>query len=126
MHRIVKSFALVMALAGAALVLGACGSSAGKPTASPSASAGAAGKGATITIHNFMFSPSTLTVKAGATVVVKNTDDTAHTVTALDGSFDTGSIPGGKTATFTASKAGTFKIHCNIHNYMTGTIQVAG
>ena len=124
MHRIVKSFALVMALAVAALLLGACGSSAGKPTAS--ASAGATSKGATIAIHNFMFSPSTLTVKAGATVVVKNTDDTAHTVTALDGSFDTGTIAGGKTATFTVSKAGTFKIHCNIHNYMTGTIQVTG
>jgi plastocyanin len=122
MYRIVKSFALGVALAAAVLLLGACGSSAAKPAASASD----ASKGATIAIHNFMFSPATLTVKSGTTVTVKNTDDTAHTVTALDGSFDTGTIAGGKTATFTVSKAGTFKIHCNIHNYMTGTIQVTG
>ena len=122
MHRIVKSFALVTALVVPVGLLAACGSSSGKPAAS----AAAVNTGATITIHNFMFSPATLTVKSGATVTVKNTDDTAHTVTALDGAFDTGPIPGGKTATFTVAKAGTVKIHCNIHNYMTGTIQVTG
>jgi plastocyanin len=120
MTRITKWFALAVSALALVSVLGACGSSSssGKPAAPSS--------GGTITIHNFTFSPPTLTVKPGTLVTVKNTDDTQHTVTALGGSFDTGPINGGKTATFTVSKSGTFKFHCNIHNYMTGTIQVSG
>jgi plastocyanin len=113
-----KRLALVVTMLMMALLLGACGSS------SKSSSASTASSGSTITIHNFTFNPPTLTVKAGTTVTVKNTDDTAHTVTALDGSFNTGPIPGGKSATFSVPKVGTFKFHCNIHNYMTGTVQV--
>ena len=77
-----------------------------------------------ITIANFQFSPDPLVVKAGATVKVTNSDGTAHTVTAADKSFDTGDIDGGATATITLAKAGTYKYFCNIHNYMTGTIEV--
>ena len=104
-----------------AIGLGACGSSS---KSASSSTAPSTATGTTITIHNFMFNPPTLMVKTGSTVTVKNTDDTAHTVTALDGSFDTKPIQPGKSATFTVAKAGTFKYHCNIHNYMMGTIQV--
>ncbi len=77
-----------------------------------------------ITIANFQFSPEPLVVKAGTTVKVTNRDGTAHTVTAADKSFDTGDIDGGATATITLAKAGTYKYFCDIHNYMTGTIEV--
>ena len=77
-----------------------------------------------ITIANFQFSPEPLMVKAGTTVKVTNDDGTAHTVTAADKSFDTGDLDGGASTTITIAKAGTYKFFCNIHNYMTGTIEV--
>jgi plastocyanin len=119
MQRVTKLGSLVVAVLALAVMLGACSSNSANRTAGSNAAS-------TITIHNFMFNPSTLTVKIGATVTVHNTDSTDHTVTALDGAFNTGPIPAGKSATFTVSKAGTFPFHCNIHNYMTGTIQVTG
>jgi plastocyanin len=64
-------------------------------------------------------------VKAGATVTVHNADDTAHTVTAADGSFDTNPIFAGTSKTFVApSKPGTYKFHCNIHANMQGMLIV--
>jgi plastocyanin len=123
MNRTTRLLGVALATLALTVALGACGSSS---KSSASSSTSSAATGATITIHNFMFSPATLGVTAGTTVTVKNTDSTDHTVTALDGSFDTGPIHSGKTATFTVSKAGTVKYHCNIHNYMMGTIQVTG
>jgi plastocyanin len=68
-----------------------------------------------------------ITVTAGSTVTVMNADTTTHTVAADNKSFDTGEIHAGATATFTAPMAaGTYKFHCNIHNYMMGTLTVAG
>jgi plastocyanin len=88
-------------------------------TTSPSGPADAA----TITIKTFKFGDP-ITVKAGATVTVKNADMTTHTVLADDKSFDTGDIAGGSDATFVAPNAGTYEFHCNIHNYMRGTLNV--
>jgi plastocyanin len=81
-----------------------------------------------ITIKNFKFGPDPLKAKAGAVIQITNRDDTAHTVTADAGAaqmFDTKNVAGGATATITIQAAGTYKYHCDIHNYMTGVIQVA-
>jgi plastocyanin len=97
-------------------------------TSDDTSSAAGAAKGATtvnaITIANFQFSPDPLVVAAGTEVKVTNDDGTAHTVTAADKSFDTGDLDGGASATITLAKAGTYKYFCDIHNYMTGTIEV--
>jgi plastocyanin len=77
-----------------------------------------------ITIANFRFSPDPVVVSAGATVTVTNTDGTAHTVTASGGAFDTGELRGGESRPITITKPGTYRYFCNIHNYMTGTIEV--
>jgi plastocyanin len=78
----------------------------------------------TITIKNFQFSPDPLVADAGTPVTVTNADGTAHTVTANDGAFDTGDLDGGATKTITVDAPGTYKYFCEIHNYMTGTIEV--
>jgi plastocyanin len=70
----------------------------------------------TVTISNFEFSPDTLEVKVGDTITVDNKDQTEHTVTARDKSFDTGTFMG-KT-NFTVTKAGTFEYTCEIHPFM--------
>lgn len=80
-------------------------------------------KSPSVAIKDFKFSPKTLTVKAGAKVKVKNNDGTAHTFTANKGAFDTGDIDGGSSATVTVKKPGTYAYHCNIHNFMKGTIK---
>ncbi|MFF4550741.1 cupredoxin domain-containing protein [Streptomyces sp. NPDC001435] len=79
-----------------------------------------------ITMKNFAFNPATLTVKAGEKITVVNEDSTAHTVTASEGgAFDTGSIAGGKSGTFTApSKAGSYAFTCTFHPNMKGTLTV--
>ncbi|MFE7354865.1 cupredoxin family copper-binding protein [Streptomyces sp. NPDC057543] len=103
------------------------------PSTSPSASASPSpspvGK-ARITIKNFAFTPTQLTVPAGARITVVNEDAVAHTVTATAGAtngktFDTGDIAPGKTATFTAPvNPGTYPYICTIHPYMKGSLTV--
>ena len=81
------------------------------------------------------FDPSELTVAAGTTLLVANVGGKPHSLTADDGSFDTGIIdPGaqggrfaGKNASVTLNQAGTFKFHCEIHPAaMKGTVTVTG
>lgn len=77
---------------------------------------------ATVTIKNNNFSPASLNVKAGSQVTFKNEDAGLHTATADDGSFNTGNIESGKSATVTISKSATYK--CGIHSSMKGSINL--
>jgi plastocyanin len=119
MHRSrFRRLTAVILVTGLAIALSACSSSSGdKGAKTPAGGTGG------ITIANFKFSASTVT--AGSTVTVTNNDTPTHTVTADDGSFDV-TVDAGKTATFTApEKAGSYKFHCKIHNFMKGTLTVA-
>jgi plastocyanin len=124
-----RAVSILVALLTVGLVLAGCGSSSGGSSAStapaaPAASAGSVAS-ATITINNFAFSPSTLTVSPGAKVTVKNSDSATHTLTASDKTFDTGAIDTGATKTFTApTKPGTYTYICTIHQFMQGTLTV--
>ncbi|MBP0448980.1 cupredoxin domain-containing protein [Kitasatospora sp. RG8] len=93
-------------------------------TASPSgANSNAAVR---VSIKNFLFEPAAITVQPGATVTVVNEDSTAHTLTASDKSFDTGTIAPGGTATFTApAQTGSHPYICSIHPFMHGTLTVS-
>ena len=72
------------------------------------------------------FIPPTITVVIGQnnTVEWTNADNTAHTVTATNLSFNSGPI--GPTQTFieTFDTAGTFSYYCTIHPFMKGTVIV--
>jgi plastocyanin len=103
---------VVVIVAGLALGLGAL-----------PGSAAATSKARTVTIKNFKFSPSPLKVKAGSKITVKNADSTTHTFTANKGAFNTGDIESGSSASVTIKKPGTFAYHCQIHNFMKGTIK---
>ena len=99
---------LRLCLAALAVVAAACGGA--DDDSSPAAGT------KTVTVANFEFAPDTLEVKVGDTISVDNKDQTEHTVTARDKSFDTGSFTG--TTTFTVTKAGTFEYICEIHPFM--------
>ena len=79
---------------------------------------------ASVQIKDFEFAPSKVTIKVGGTVTWTNEGASAHTVTADDGSFDSGTVDENKTYSQTFSTAGTIAYHCTIHTYMTGTITV--
>lgn len=90
------------------------------------AAASGGGRGAAsnaISIRNFRFSPNPIVVKAGAAVTVTNDDGTVHTLTADDQSFDTGDLDGGAAGTIIVKSPGRYAYHCEIHSYMTGTIE---
>lgn len=89
----------------------------------PAATAQAA-KSYTVDIQSFSFKPGSLTIEAGSTVTFKNLDDVVHTVTAKDGTFDSGPINKGATYTATFRKPGVYSIYCKPHTFMTGTITV--
>jgi plastocyanin len=77
-----------------------------------------------VTIKNFAFSPSTITVNVGDTIKWTNQDSAPHTATAKDGSFDTGNLDKGDSGSHTFSKVGTFAYICSVHPSMKATVVV--
>jgi plastocyanin len=126
MKRTLKAYGFILIIA---LILTACGGSgnsnppAAAPTTAP-AIPNTGGSTQEVKIVNFSFTPATITVSAGTTVKWTNQDSTAHTVTADDGSFDSGQMAQGVTFSFTFSKAGTFSYKCGNHPNMLGKVIV--
>ena len=73
-------------------------------------------------MKNSAFFPATMTLTAGKPVAWINDDNVIHSVTADDGSFDSGDIQPGATFNRTFSTPGTFPYHCRYHKGMTGTV----
>ncbi len=118
--------ALAAAAFAALLVAVACGSSTSPVTPTPPAPTGGGGGSSTgnVTIANFAFSPTSVTVKAGTSVTWQNNDTTTHTATADGGAFDTGGIAPGASRSVTMGTPGTFSYHCTIHPFMTASVTV--
>ncbi len=101
------------------IVGGGCGSD-----ESSDGSAAADGGSGTVAIADFAYSPADLTVDSGTAVSFPNRDSTAHTATANDGTFDTGTIEGGKSGSVTLEQPGTYRYYCLFHPFMKGTVTV--
>jgi plastocyanin len=79
----------------------------------------------TIEISNFAFSPATLTISVGDSVIWTNGDSVSHTVTSDSGNeLSSSPLGNGQTYSHTFATAGTFSYHCSIHPMMKGTIVV--
>jgi Cupredoxin-like domain len=65
-----------------------------------------------------------VTVHVGDTITWTNNGPSTHTATARDGSFNTGPLKRGQSASHTFTHAGTFAYICQIHPFMHGTIVV--
>ena len=101
------------------------------PAAAPGADAAptnAAGGGAVsaveVRLESVAFSPSELRVQAGSRVRWVNADPVRHSITAFDGSFDSGLIDPGMSYERTFERTGTFAYHCTPHPFMRGTVIV--
>ena len=77
-----------------------------------------------VVIKDFMFVPTTLTVKAGTTVVWANKDEEPHTVFSDTGMFRSGAIDTGEKFSFKFDQPGTYHFLCTIHPRMVGTVIV--
>ena len=77
-----------------------------------------------VVVKNFMFAPTSLTVKAGSTVVWTNKDEEPHTVVSIAGVFRSGAMDTNESFSFKFDKPGTYHFTCSIHPRMVGTIVV--
>lgn len=78
----------------------------------------------TITIEAMQFSPKTIEVNVGDTVIWKNNDLVTHTATADNKAFISGDIPVHRSWKFVARKKGTFPYSCTLHPTMKGVLVV--
>jgi nitrite reductase (NO-forming) len=82
--------------------------------------------GAAMQTSTIYYSPTTITVTIGVnnTVTWVNNDDVPHTVTATDGSFNSGNLNAGQSWTHTFTTPGTYTYYCSYHSWMKGTVIV--
>ncbi|MCL5969935.1 MAG: cupredoxin family copper-binding protein [Patescibacteria group bacterium] len=75
-----------------------------------------------ISIKNFSFNPSTLTVKKGTTVTWVNEDNVTHAIKSA--TFNSQNLGSGDKFSFTFDNPGSFDYSCSIHPSMKGKIDV--
>jgi plastocyanin len=80
--------------------------------------------GDAVEIVDFGFSPTELEVPVGTDVEWVNDDPAAHTVTADDDAFDSGTLDPGATFATRFEQVGTYRYLCQIHPSMRGTVRV--
>jgi plastocyanin len=79
-----------------------------------------------VSIADFAFAPSTVSVSKGTTVTWTNADTFDHSIAADDHTFRSDSIGQGASFQYTFATDGTFSYHCGIHPSMSGSITVTG
>ncbi len=112
----------VVTLVALAAVLAACGGSSGA-SSTPAATA-PSGPTANVSIANLTYTPKTLTVSSGTTVVWTNNDTVPHNVvsavsisvtSATTSLFASSTLSQGQTFSFTFAKKGVYFYECTIH-----------
>jgi plastocyanin len=96
------------------------------PRAKPGAAgrAGVAAGPAAVRIADLAFRAGELRVPVGTRVRWTNEDRVQHTVTANDGSFDSGLLDPGDTFDRVFDRPGTYAYHCTPHPFMLGRVIV--
>ena len=77
-----------------------------------------------VSISGSTFLPAATSARVGDIIRWTNNDGIPHTVTADAGAFGSGTLNPGAVFSYTATAAGTYGYHCNIHPSMTATVTV--
>jgi plastocyanin len=78
-----------------------------------------------VSISDFTFLPSVITIKKGDGVTWTNKDSAQHTIVSDSGSeISSTSLSKGGTYSHTFSSSGTFSYHCSVHPSMKGKVIV--
>ena len=96
------------------------------PPASPAPAVTPSPGSGEVAIVDFDFSPVTLSVAPGTTVRWVNRGVAPHTVTAADGTYDSGFLSTGDGFAHTYTADGVYEYLCAIHPAMVGTVIVGG
>lgn len=78
------------------------------------------GTGDTVMLRDNCFSATALFVTPGQRMTIVNEGTIEHTYTAVDGSFDSGVLQPGGTATITAPDQGLVRVYCTLHSSRDG------
>ena len=123
---------LRLALAAIALVaLAACGGGYSAPTPTSPSTGGTTTQGTPVSIVSgastkttTAYAPSPVVISAGGSVTWTNNDNTSHTSSGDDGSWNSGNIAPGAQFSRTFANKGSYTYHCSIHPGMVGTVTV--
>lgn len=78
-----------------------------------------------VTIQNFAYNPTPITINVGDSITWTNADQAAHSAKSTTGAFDTTILTTGQSKTITFTVAGTFAYICGVHGAsMSGTVVV--
>jgi plastocyanin len=78
-----------------------------------------------VSIDNFTFNPTPLTVKAGTTVTWTNKDDIPHGIASSTNAFPKSlALDTDQSFSFTFTTPGTYQYFCYVHPHMVGTVVV--
>lgn len=77
-----------------------------------------------VEIRQFAYDPTPLEIPAGTTVTWTNSDAAPHSVTAADGTYDSGLFEQGAMYSFTFDAPGTYAYVCSRHVSMKGEVSV--
>jgi plastocyanin len=132
MPRTIKRFNWVILVTVVAMLIGTAGCTnysqvSVAPTTTPIEIPGTP----TVTMQNLAFSPATITVPRGTTVIWVNKDSASHTIVSdargsvAQGSvFTSNSLANGASYSFKFDNPGTYQYHCSIHPTMKATVIV--
>jgi plastocyanin len=85
---------------------------------------GASGDPGRVAIADFAFEPEKTEVSADTEVTWRNDDPAEHTVTAVDGAFESNNLAQGDSFSFRFDQPGNYAYRCLIHPEMKGAVQV--
>ena len=79
---------------------------------------------AEVSIGDFAFEPGTVRLAVGGTVTWRHDGIAPHTVSASDGSFDSGVLKSAGVFSHQFDQAGAYQYVCAFHPQMVGTVEV--
>jgi plastocyanin len=75
-------------------------------------------------IQHYKFLPGTTRIPLGSAFTLYNSDEVEHTWSALDGSFESGTLPAGRSHSVIFNRRGEYDFVCRLHPTMRGKIIV--
>jgi plastocyanin len=77
-------------------------------------------EGTTVAMRDSCFAGTAHFAPSDTTITVSNDGQLPHTLTAVDGSFDTGNVDPGSSAELTVDEPGIYRVFCSLHGTADG------
>jgi plastocyanin len=110
MRRLLVSCVILMLMPGVAWAGGGHGTSA----------CTGFGEGTAVSMQDSCFTGTAHFAPSGTTINVTNDGGLPHTLTAVDGSFDTGQVAPGSSVELTIDEPGIYRVFCSLHGTAQG------